>query len=45
MTRGMSCFHAGTVDSLVNTTEFKRVIQNRKSAMIGYICAQIHREK
>lgn len=37
MTRGMSWFDTGTVDSLDDATEFIRVIQNRQSAMIGCI--------
>lgn len=35
MTRGMSWFDTGTVDSLDDATEFIRVIQNRQSSMIG----------
>ena len=37
MTRGMSWFDTGTVESLDDATEFIRVIQNRQSAMIGCI--------
>ena len=37
MTRGMSWFDTGTVESLDDATEFIRVIQNRQSAMIGNI--------
>lgn len=37
MTRGMSWFDTGTVDSLDDATEFIRVIQNRQSAAIGCI--------
>lgn len=37
MTRGMSWFDTGTVESLYDATEFIRVIQNRQSAMIGCI--------
>lgn len=37
MTRGMSWFDTGTVDSLDDATEFIRVLQNRQSAMIGCI--------
>jgi glucose-1-phosphate thymidylyltransferase len=37
MTRGMSWFDTGTVDSLDDATEFIRVIQNRQSAVIGCI--------
>lgn len=37
MTRGMSWFDMGTVESLDDATEFIRVIQNRQSAMIGCI--------
>lgn len=35
MTRGMSWFDTGTVESLDDASEFIRVIQNRQSAMIG----------
>ncbi len=37
MTRGMSWFDTGTVDSLDDAVEFIRVIQNRQGAMIGCI--------
>ena len=37
MTRGMSWFDTGTVDSLDDATEFIRVLQNRQSEMIGCI--------
>lgn len=37
MTRGMSWFDTGTVESLDDATEFIRVIQNRQSTMIGCI--------
>jgi glucose-1-phosphate thymidylyltransferase len=37
MTRGMSWFDTGTVESLDDASEFIRVIQNRQSAMIGSI--------
>ena len=37
MTRGMSWFDTGTVESLDDATEFIRVIQSRQSAMIGCI--------
>tara|TARA_R100000935_G_scaffold9921_3_gene19920 strand:- start:17389 stop:18249 length:861 start_codon:yes stop_codon:yes gene_type:complete len=37
MTRGMSWFDTGTVESLDDATEFIRVIQNRQGAMIGCI--------
>ena len=37
MTRGMSWFDTGTVDSLDDATEFIRVLQNRQSTMIGCI--------
>jgi glucose-1-phosphate thymidylyltransferase len=37
MTRGMSWFDTGTVESLDDATEFIRVLQNRQSAMIGCI--------
>jgi glucose-1-phosphate thymidylyltransferase len=37
MTRGMSWFDTGTVESLDDATEFIRVIQNRQSALIGCI--------
>jgi glucose-1-phosphate thymidylyltransferase len=37
MTRGMSWFDTGTVESLDDASEFIRVIQNRQSAMIGCI--------
>jgi glucose-1-phosphate thymidylyltransferase len=37
MTRGMSWFDTGTVESLDDATEFIRVIQNRQSQMIGCI--------
>ncbi|WP_029036023.1 glucose-1-phosphate thymidylyltransferase RfbA [Salinimicrobium xinjiangense] len=37
MTRGMSWFDTGTVESLDDATEFIRVIQNRQSRMIGCI--------
>lgn len=37
MTRGMSWFDTGTVESLDDATEFIRVIQNRQSDMIGCI--------
>lgn len=37
MTRGMSWFDTGTVESLDDATEFIRVIQNRQSSMIGCI--------
>ncbi len=45
MTRGMSWFDTGTVESLDDATEFIRVIQNRQSAMIGCIeeVAYIHK--
>lgn len=35
MTRGMSWFDTGTVDSLDDAVEFIRVIQNRQGTMIG----------
>ncbi|SDR69283.1 glucose-1-phosphate thymidylyltransferase RfbA [Gramella sp. MAR_2010_147] len=35
MTRGMSWFDTGTVESLDDATEFIRVLQNRQSEMIG----------
>jgi glucose-1-phosphate thymidylyltransferase len=37
MTRGMSWFDTGTVESLDDATEFIRVIQNRQGTMIGCI--------
>ncbi len=37
MTRGMSWFDTGTVESLDDATEFIRVLQNRQSTMIGCI--------
>lgn len=37
MTRGMSWFDTGTVESLDDATEFIRVIQNRQGARIGCI--------
>jgi glucose-1-phosphate thymidylyltransferase len=37
MTRGMSWFDTGTVESLDDATEFIRVLQNRQIAMIGCI--------
>lgn len=37
MTRGMSWFDTGTVESLDDATEFIRVLQNRQSTMIGSI--------
>jgi len=37
MTRGMSWFDTGTVESLDDATEFIRVIQSRQSNMIGCI--------
>src|SRR5690606_13686889 len=37
MTRGMTWFDTGTVDSLNDATEFIKVIQNRQSKMIGCI--------
>ena len=37
MTRGMSWFDTGTVESLDDATEFIRVIQSRQSDMIGCI--------
>ncbi len=37
MTRGMSWFDTGTVESLDDSTEFIRVLQNRQSTMIGCI--------
>lgn len=45
MTRGMSWFDTGTVESLDDATEFIRVIQNRQSAMIGNIeeVAYVHK--
>ncbi|WP_296620048.1 glucose-1-phosphate thymidylyltransferase RfbA [Marivirga sp.] len=45
MTRGMSWFDTGTVESLDDATEFIRVIQNRQSTMIGCIeeIAYIHK--
>jgi glucose-1-phosphate thymidylyltransferase len=45
MTRGMSWFDTGTVESLDDATEFIRVLQNRQSTMIGCIeeVAIIHR--
>lgn len=35
MTRGMSWFDTGTVESLDDATEFIRVLQNRQSTLIG----------
>jgi len=45
MTRGMSWFDTGTVESLDDATEFIRVLQNRQSTMIGCIeeIALIHK--
>jgi glucose-1-phosphate thymidylyltransferase len=45
MTRGMSWFDTGTVESLDDATEFIRVIQNRQSQMIGCIeeVAYVHK--
>lgn len=45
MTRGMSWFDTGTVESLDDATEFIRVLQNRQSTMIGCIeeVALIHK--
>lgn len=37
MTRGMSWFDTGTVESMDNATEFIRVLQNRQSTMIGCV--------
>ena len=37
MTRGMTWFDTGTVESLDDATEFIRVLQNRQSTMIGCI--------
>ena len=37
MTRGLSWFDTGTVESLDDATEFIRVLQNRQSTMIGCI--------
>lgn len=37
MTRGMSWFDTGTVESLDDATEFIRVLQNRQSEMIGCV--------
>lgn len=37
MSRGMSWFDTGTVESLDDATEFIRVLQNRQSTMIGCI--------
>lgn len=37
MTRGMSWFDTGTVESMDDATEFIRVLQNRQSTMIGCI--------
>lgn len=37
MTRGMSWFDTGTVESLDDASEFIRVLQNRQSTMIGCI--------
>lgn len=37
MTRGMSWFDTGTVESLDDATEFIRVLQNRQATMIGCI--------
>lgn len=37
MTRGMSWFDMGTIESLDDTTEFIGVLQNRQSNMIGCI--------
>lgn len=45
MTRGMSWFDTGTVESLDDATEFIRVIQNRQGTMIGCIeeVAYVHK--
>lgn len=45
MTRGMTWFDTGTVESLDDATEFIRVLQNRQSTMIGCIeeIALIHK--
>ena len=45
MTRGMSWFDTGTVESLNDATEFIRVLQNKQSTMIGCIeeIALIHK--
>src|SRR5690606_33572666 len=45
MTRGMSWFDTGTVESLDDATEFIRVLQNRQSTMIGNIeeVAYVHK--
>ena len=45
MTRGMSWFDTGTVESLDDATEFIRVLQNRQSTLIGCIeeVALIHK--
>jgi len=45
MTRGMTWFDTGTVESLDDATEFIRVLQNRQSTMIGCIeeVALIHK--
>lgn len=45
MTRGMSWFDTGTIESLDDATEFIRVLQNRQSTMIGCIeeVALIHK--
>ena len=44
MTRGMSWFDTGTVESLDDATEFIRVIQNRQSTLIGCI-EEVARER
>ena len=45
MTRGMTWFDTGTVESLDDATEFIRVLQNRQSTLIGCIeeIALIHK--
>lgn len=45
MTRGMSWFDTGTVESLDDATEFIRVLQNRQSTMIGCIEEVAHQRK
>lgn len=45
MTRGMSWFDTGTVESLDDATEFIRVLQNRQSTMIGCIEEVAHQRR
>ena len=45
MTRGMTWFDTGTVESLDDASEFIRVLQNRQSTMIGCIEEVAHQRR